>query len=312
MKEKIREEYYRRIRLVLRSELNAVNRTNAINTLAVPVVAYSFNIINWTVEDLKKMDRKTRKLLTMGKMHHPKADKDRLYLPRKSGERGLIQIERSYKTITIGLNAYIDKTEDNFLALSETTTRQGNTKSLKYEAAKFEKELDIPNMAIIVNETAIEYARRIKHKTKDRALEQLQGIWKEKPLHGQHPKRLHDHDVNEIETNKWLSTSGLKSETERFIIAAQDQCLKTKYYRHKILKDGTSPMCRICSKQQETIDHFVSGCSELAKTEYTQRHNRTAAYIHWKICKHYNIKVTDKYYEHEAKTVTENNEATIL
>ena len=44
----------------------------------------------------------------------------------------------------------------------------------------------------------------------------------------------------------------------------------------------------------------------------TQRHNRIAAYIHWKICKHYNIKVTDKYYEHEPKTATENNEATIL
>ena len=139
-------------------------------------------------------------------------------------------------------------------------------------------------MAIMVNETAIEYARRIKHKTKDLALEQLQGIWKEKPLHGQYPNRLHDNDVNEIETNKWLSTSGLKSETEGFIIAAQDQCLKTNYYIHKILKDGTSPMCRICSKQQETTDHLVSGCSELAKTEYTQRHNRTAAYIHWKIC----------------------------
>ena len=71
-------------------------------------------------------------------------------------------------------------------------------------------------------------------------------------------------------------------------------------------------MCRICSKQQETIDNLVCRCSELAKTKYTQIHNRTAAYIHWKICKHYNIKVTDKYYEHEPKTVTENNEATIL
>ena len=66
------------------------------------------------------------------------------------------------------------------------------------------------------------------------------------------------------------------------------------------------------SKQQETIDHLISGCSELAKTEYIQRHNRTAAYIHWKMCKHYNIKVTDKYYEHEPKTVTENNEATTV
>ena len=140
------------------------------------------------------MDRKTRKLLTMGKMHHPKADKDRLYLPRKFGGRGLIQIERSYKITTIGLNAYIDKTEDKLLGIVRDHDKTRNTKSLKYEAAKFEKELDIPNMAIMVNETAIEYARRIKHKTKDLALEQLQGIWKEKPLQGQYPKRLHDND----------------------------------------------------------------------------------------------------------------------
>ena len=37
MKEKIRKEYYRRIRLVLKSELNAANRIDAINTLAVAV-----------------------------------------------------------------------------------------------------------------------------------------------------------------------------------------------------------------------------------------------------------------------------------
>ena len=41
-------------------------------------------------------------------------------------------------------------------------------------------------------------------------------------------------------------------------------------------------------------------------------HKRIAAYIHWQICKHSNIKVTDKCYEHEPKTVAENNEATIL
>ena len=71
-------------------------------------------------------------------------------------------------------------------------------------------------------------------------------------------------------------------------------------------------MCMICTKQQDTIDYLVSGSSELAKTEYTQRHNRTAAYIHWKICKHYNTKVAEKYYEHEPNTVTEDNEDTIL
>ena len=40
--------------------------------------------------------------------------------------------------------------------------------------------------------------------------------------------------------------------------------------------------------------------------------NKAAAYLHWTICKHYNIKVQDKHYEHEPATVTETQIATIL
>ena len=46
MKEKIRKRYCTRIERVLKSELNAANRIHAITTLAVPVVTYSFNVIN--------------------------------------------------------------------------------------------------------------------------------------------------------------------------------------------------------------------------------------------------------------------------
>ena len=57
MKEKIRKEYYRRIRMVLKSELNATNKIEAINTVAIPVVTYSFNIINWTLEDIRNFGK---------------------------------------------------------------------------------------------------------------------------------------------------------------------------------------------------------------------------------------------------------------
>jgi hypothetical protein len=43
----------------------------------------SFGIINWRIEETKQIDRKTRKMLTMCKMHHPKAGIDRLYVKRK-------------------------------------------------------------------------------------------------------------------------------------------------------------------------------------------------------------------------------------
>ena len=46
MKDKVRKEYHRGVKLVLKSELSAAIRFEAINTLAVPVVTYSFNIIN--------------------------------------------------------------------------------------------------------------------------------------------------------------------------------------------------------------------------------------------------------------------------
>ena len=64
MKEKVRKEYQHRVRMILKSELNAANRIEAINTLAIPVVTYSFNIINWKISEIKKLDTKTQKLLT--------------------------------------------------------------------------------------------------------------------------------------------------------------------------------------------------------------------------------------------------------
>ena len=90
MKEKIRKEYYRRIRSILKTELNSKNRIAAMNTLAIPVVQYSYSIIDWNLLDLQRLDRKTRKLLTSHHMHRPKADVDRLYLPRKNGGREMI------------------------------------------------------------------------------------------------------------------------------------------------------------------------------------------------------------------------------
>ena len=73
----------------------------------MPVVQHGFNVINWTLQDLRRIDRKIRKLLTRYMMRHPKADKDGLYLSRAEGGRSLIQTDRSYKTTSIGLHKYI-------------------------------------------------------------------------------------------------------------------------------------------------------------------------------------------------------------
>ena len=100
------------MRMVLKSELNSANKLDAINTSAVPVVTYSFNIVNWTLQELAKLDTKTRKFLTTYKIHHPKSDVDRLYLPRTEGG---IQLELSYKSTTVGLDKCLQETQDTLL-----------------------------------------------------------------------------------------------------------------------------------------------------------------------------------------------------
>jgi hypothetical protein len=48
-------------------------------------------------------------MLTMYKMHHPKADIDRLYVKRKEVGRGLVQIEAGYKAEIINVVSQIIK-----------------------------------------------------------------------------------------------------------------------------------------------------------------------------------------------------------
>ena len=42
-------------------------------------------------------------MLTVYKVHHPKADIDRLYVKRKEGGRGLVQVEAVYKAEIINI-----------------------------------------------------------------------------------------------------------------------------------------------------------------------------------------------------------------
>ena len=94
--------------MILKSELKARNKITAIGALALLVLRYSFGIINWRTEEIKKIDRKTRKMLKMYKMHHPKADIDRLYVKRKEGERGLVKIEAAYKAEIMNNAEYLN------------------------------------------------------------------------------------------------------------------------------------------------------------------------------------------------------------
>ena len=64
-KNKIRTEYFRRVKRILHSKLNGGNIISAINTWAVSLVRYSAEIVNWRKDEVERMDRKSRKVMTI-------------------------------------------------------------------------------------------------------------------------------------------------------------------------------------------------------------------------------------------------------
>ena len=65
MKDKFMNEYYRRLRLVLKSKLNGRNKFQARNTWAGALLRYGAGVMTWRRHELQGMDRTMRKLLTM-------------------------------------------------------------------------------------------------------------------------------------------------------------------------------------------------------------------------------------------------------
>ena len=64
IKKNIDREYKRRLRLILKSKLNGRNKILAMNTWRVALLRNGAGIIDWNCEELRNLDRKTRKYLT--------------------------------------------------------------------------------------------------------------------------------------------------------------------------------------------------------------------------------------------------------
>ena len=87
MKRRVRDEYLRRVRLLVKSKLNAGNMVQGINAWAVGVVRYSAGILEWTKAELSEMNVRTKRVLTMKGGIHRQGSALRLYMKRwKEGE----------------------------------------------------------------------------------------------------------------------------------------------------------------------------------------------------------------------------------
>ena len=106
-------------------------------------------------------------------MHHPKSDVDKLYLRRTEGGRGLIQLELSYKTTTIGLHKYLQETQDTLLHFVTDHDDRKSLYSISRQSVKFSWELGVPAIPPAEDEANTTYARRTKAKAKHQGRQQL-------------------------------------------------------------------------------------------------------------------------------------------
>ena len=78
MKEKLRKNIPRVQEFYLRQNCQAETLSKN-----VPLVRYAGSFLKWTRGEIKQMDQRKRKLLTIHKILHPRDDVDNLYVSRK-------------------------------------------------------------------------------------------------------------------------------------------------------------------------------------------------------------------------------------
>ena len=101
-----------------------------------------------------------------------------------------------------------------------------------------------------------------KHKAKE-----LKEKWNEKRMYGQFMREMTE-KVDKEKTWQWLSRGDLKVGTEALLCATQEQAISTNYMKYHINKTSKSPLCRLCGKKSESVQHITSGCEKLAQKEY--------------------------------------------
>lgn len=279
------KKFLKRVNIILKTQLNAKNKILAINTWAVPSVAYTFGILTWSKTNLESMDRKVRTLFTKHRMLHPNSAIERLYICREKGGRGLCSLEVAHQRECASLRRYFH-----------------------------EKDTPVNNAIVMLDKsyTPLKLFDR-QARQPENILENMVHSWCSKALHGRYYASFTKNVVDTKATNTYLTSGYLFAETEGFLFSIQDQVVPTRTYRRVILNQNVpSTKCRYCNSCEESIQHLISGCTYLAPSSYLTRHNSMGKVVHQLLCQKYGLK--DKftpYYLYNPEPVIENKQVKI-
>ena len=124
--------------------------------------------------------------------------------------------------------------------------------------------------------------------------------WEKQP-YGRFKRLINN--ISHQKTWTWLRKGNLKREMESFLIAAQNNVIRTNHIKARIDQTQQNSKYRLCGDRDETINHIISECSRLAQREYKTRHDWVGKVIHWEICKKFKFDHTNKWYMHNEAPV---------
>ena len=302
MKEKTSKNMKTKLRKLLDTELNARNLFQAINESVLPLITYTYGIINWTEGELKGQDIQVRKMLNMYRAFELKSDVDRLYLPRDMGGRGLIAIWDSFQASTSRIAHALINTDNEILqqciAIESKCLFSNITRAKKYEA---NVTLELPKN--FTDKPVMAQARIKATAMKNELTKSRSKAYMAKPQHSAYIRLIGENDADIKLSNAWLKKSFIDPHTESFICGAQEMALITRYHERHILKNREDDLCRMCKQSPETIFHISGACDILAKREYFTRHNSICQYIHFKVLEHYKMDIGANWFKHKPKEV---------
>ena len=265
-KNRVTSEYNKRVRKIWSSELNNINKVQAHNTFAVPVLTPKIGVLPLTKKEIKDL---TRKQMSMQGSFHISSDVNRLYARRNEGGRGLTSIEEMYKRRTTGIAEHLEEAQKDNSMLK--LVRQHEQKHIMRLAKEFKEQYSSDNNA----------------KLKDNIKKEYEGTWTSKVTHGYFQTQTEsDDEINKTKSNAWLEQK-LTSHMEGYICAIQEQELRTREALKQREKDPAKKSqmittCRICHKNEENIFHLVCSCPHLAHTIYL---NQVARIVYQEITK---------------------------
>ena len=300
------------MRKICKTQLTNKNKITAINQLAMPVITYSFGIIDWPQKDINRLDVKTRKMLTLHRVIYRNQCLPRLYLPRGEGGLGLSEVNHQHRATIVSTCQYLRSTQNPTLKMVyvHQQTRASKTTSNTQLAEHFGLEC-LTDEVETPYKPATEIARKSRKKYTKTFHKEICQEWANHQRAKYFLGELSQEYIDKEGSLDWLKRGALHFDQERTIMAAQDQGLMTNAFK-KMSGLSSDNRCRFCHTEVETVSHLTSSCKVLlGDGYYTARHNGVCEYLHWTICKALNIQCSSKSWEHQPERTVGNDTYTV-